>query len=75
MSMLEVWADTGRIIEREFTPEEKAQRAEDAKAEKQRDKERAAEASVRANAIAHAKTLGFTDEMIAVMYPGLASEK
>jgi hypothetical protein len=34
------------------------------------DKE-AADAAARAAAIAHAKSLGFTDEMIAVMYPGL----
>jgi hypothetical protein len=34
------------------------------------DKE-AADAAARADAIAHAKSLGFTDEMIAVMYPGL----
>jgi hypothetical protein len=31
-----------------------------------------ADAQARAAAIAHAKTLGFTDEMIAVMYPNLA---
>jgi hypothetical protein len=30
-----------------------------------------ADAQARAAAIAHAKTLGFTDEMIAVMYPNL----
>ena len=35
------------------------------------DKE-AADAAARAAAIAHAKSLGFTDEMIAVMYPGLS---
>jgi hypothetical protein len=34
------------------------------------DKE-AADAAARTAAIAHAKSLGFTDEMIAVMYPGL----
>ena len=34
------------------------------------DKE-AADAAARAAAIAHAKSLGFTDEMIAVMYPSL----
>jgi len=34
------------------------------------DKE-AADAEARVAAIAHAKSLGFTDEMIAVMYPGL----
>lgn len=31
----------------------------------------AASAAAREAAIAHAKSLGFTDEMIAVMYPGL----
>jgi hypothetical protein len=31
----------------------------------------AADAAARSAAIAHAKSLGFTDEMIAVMYPGL----
>ena len=30
------------------------------------------DAATRAAAIAHAKSLGFTDEMIAVMYPNLA---
>jgi hypothetical protein len=34
------------------------------------DKE-AAESAAREAAITHAKSLGFTDEMIAVMYPGL----
>ena len=34
------------------------------------DKE-AADAAARDAAIAHAKSLGFTEEMIAVMYPGL----
>jgi len=34
------------------------------------DKE-AADKAAREAAIAHAKSLGFTDEMIAVMYPGL----
>ena len=32
-----------------------------------------ADAAARAAAIAHAKSLGFTDEMIAVMYPGLTN--
>jgi hypothetical protein len=31
----------------------------------------AADAAAQAAAIAHAKSLGFTDEMIAVMYPAL----
>ena len=33
----------------------------------------AAEAAARADAIAHAKSLGFTDAMIAVMYPNLGA--
>jgi Na+-transporting methylmalonyl-CoA/oxaloacetate decarboxylase gamma subunit len=69
--ILEVWANTGEVVRREFTPEEKEQRAEHAKAEKQREEDFAARAQVHADAIAHAKALGFTDEMIAVMYPGL----
>ena len=32
----------------------------------------AAEAAARQAAVDHAKSLGFTDEMIAVMYPALA---
>lgn len=63
---------TGKVVEREFTPEELAQRKADEKAAKERAKQEAAQAEVRAAAAAHAKTLGFTDEMIAVMYPGLA---
>tara|TARA_R110000822_G_scaffold136054_1_gene273600 strand:- start:398 stop:622 length:225 start_codon:yes stop_codon:yes gene_type:complete len=34
----------------------------------------AGEAAARTAAVAHAKTLGFTDEMISVMYPNLGSE-
>ncbi len=33
----------------------------------------AADAAARAAAIAHAKSLGFTDEMISVMYPNLGN--
>ena len=33
-----------------------------------------AEQAARAAAISHAKSLGFTDEMITVMYPNLGSE-
>jgi hypothetical protein len=67
--------DPPTITERDFTPEELAQleadraAAEDA-AEAAADKA-AADAAARAAAIAHAKSLGFTDEMIAVMYPNL----
>jgi hypothetical protein len=34
----------------------------------------AGEAAARIAAIEHAKSLGFTDEMISVMYPNLGSE-
>lgn len=73
--VLEIFADTGEIIERDFTPEELSQRAKDqaaaeAAAQAAADKE-AADAAARDAAIAHAKSLGFTDDMIAVMYPGL----
>jgi hypothetical protein len=37
------------------------------------DKE-AADAAARVAAVAHAKSLGFTDEMIAAMYPGLGGQ-
>ena len=33
-----------------------------------------ADAAARTAAVAHAKSLGFTEEMIAVMYPSLGSE-
>ena len=74
--VIEVWADTGKVVERDFTPGELAQRKADEKAAKEQAKQEAAEqerqAEARAAAVAHAKTLGFTDEMIEVMYPGLA---
>lgn len=69
--------DPPTVIERDFTPEEveqilkdqqDAQYAADAAAAKA-----AADATAREAAIAHAKSLGFTDEMIAVMYPGLVA--
>jgi hypothetical protein len=73
--VLEITVPTGQRIERDFTPEEAAQRAKDqaeaeAAAQAAADKA-AADAAARGAAIAHAKSLGFTDEMIAVMYPGL----
>jgi hypothetical protein len=74
--VLEINVPTGERIERDFTPDEAAQRAKDqaaaeAAAQAAADKE-AADAIARDAAIAHAKSLGFTDEMIAVMYPGLS---
>jgi hypothetical protein len=73
---VEIDATTGKAVERPFTPEETAQRAADeAAAQAAADAAGAAEAEAaqaRADAIAHAKSLGFTDAMIAVMYPGLS---
>jgi hypothetical protein len=66
------------VTERNFTPEEAAQRdkdaasaAKDAKDKVDREK---ADAAATAAAIAHAKSLGFTDAMIAVMYPNLGAQ-
>jgi hypothetical protein len=68
----------GDVFQRDYSPEELAQRKVDEKAAKDQAKQQAAEearqAGVRAAAIAHAKTLGFTDDMIAVMYPGLGGD-
>jgi len=41
------------------------------KAQVDEDAKRAADQAARAAAVAHAKSLGFTDAMIAVMYPNL----
>jgi UDP-N-acetylmuramyl pentapeptide synthase len=66
---------TGERIQREFTSEELAQREADLAAAEAAAVEAAAiaeqNAQATAAAIAHAKSLGFTDEMIAVMYPNL----
>ena len=67
--------DPPTITERDFTPEETAQIEADAKAnaaaEKAKAKAEADAATARDAAIAHAKSLGFTDAMIAVMCPNL----
>ena len=73
--VLEINVPSGERIERDFTTDELAQREKDqaeaaAAAHAAADKE-AADKAARDAAIAHAKSLGFTDEMIAVMYPGL----
>lgn len=63
------------ITERAFTAEELAQREADQAAAEQAEADRAAAeakaAQDRVDAIAHAKSLGFTDGMISVMYPNL----
>ena len=75
MDVLEVTYPSGERVEREFTPEELAQREADRlafeKAEADRVAQEAAAAQAKADAVAHALSLGFTDEMIAVMYPNL----
>lgn len=67
--------DPPTVTERDYTPEENAQREADAKAyaaaEKAKAKAEAEAAAARTAAIEHAKSLGFTDAMITVMYPGL----
>ena len=67
--------DPPTVTERDFTADELAQleadqAAAEAAAQAQADKA-AADKAARDAAIAHAKSLGFTDAMIAVMYPNL----
>lgn len=73
--VLEINVQTGQRIDRDFTDAELGQREKDqaeaaAAAQAAAEKE-SADAAARKAAITHAKSLGFTDEMIAVMYPGL----
>jgi hypothetical protein len=67
----------GTVIERPWTPEELAQQQKDrddyAAAQAAQAATAAANAIATAAAIAHAKSLGFTDEMIGVMYPALVA--
>jgi hypothetical protein len=71
---VEMLAD-GTIIERPWTPEELAQQQKDrddyAAAQAAQEAAAAEAAKNAADAIAHAKSLGFTDAMISAMYPGL----
>jgi hypothetical protein len=71
---VETFAD-GTVIKRPWTPEELAQQAKDRQdyAAAQAAAEAAAMATdtAIADAVEHAKSLGFTDEMIRVMYPNL----
>ena len=75
--ILEMFADTGEVVERDRTPEEQAQYEADqaaaAQAEAEREAAEAATDEARTAAIEHAKSLGFTDSMIAVMYPNLGA--
>ena len=75
--ILEINAKTGERIERDRNPEEQAQYEADQAAQQAAEVETEAKAAQNAEAtaaaIAHAKTLGFTDAMIAVMYPNLGA--
>jgi hypothetical protein len=66
------------VMERDFTPEELAQLEADRLTAEQAAQaavdKAAADKAARDAAIAHAKSLGFTDAMIAVMYPNLITE-
>ena len=65
----------GTTFERPWTPEELAQQQKDrddyAAAQAAAEAAAAITAKNAADAIAHAKSLGFTDAMISAMYPGL----
>jgi len=75
--VLEVFANTGEVVERDRTKAEETQFKADqeaaAQAQAQFEANAEAAATTTAAAIAHAKSLGFTDAMIAVMYPNLGS--
>lgn len=75
VTTIDYTTDPPTVTERDFTPEELAQRTADiaaaqAAAKAEADKVKA-DAAARTAAIEHAKSLGFTDAMIAVMYPNL----
>lgn len=67
----------GSVIERPWTPEELAQQQKDrddyAAAQAAAEAAAATAAANAAAAIAHAKSLGFTDAMIGAMYPALVT--
>lgn len=69
--------ESGAVEVRRMTAEELAQRELDAAAAAEAAAAAAAAAAAQASAaeaaIAHAKSLGFTDEMIAAMYPNLVA--
>jgi hypothetical protein len=74
---VETFAD-GTVIERPWTPEELAQQQKDredyAAAQAAQEAAAATAAENAAAAIAHAKSLGFTDAMISAMYPALITQ-
>ena len=74
---IETFAD-GTTFERPWTPEELAQQAKDrddfAAAQAAAEAAAATAAANATAAIAHAKSLGFTDAMITAMYPALITQ-
>jgi len=75
MDVIEINSITGEVTERDFTADEVAQRKTDAASAKAT---ATAQATAKANRQAtitaardHAASLGFTDAMLAVMYPNL----
>ena len=71
--VLEVDALTGEETERGFNNAEKAQRAQDKKTQEAIDEaklaQQLADQAAADAAYAHAKTLGFTDDMLRMMFP------
>ena len=75
IDVLEVNAATGEVSTRDFTPAEAEQRAldqaENERIEAEKEAAKAAHAATIQEARNHAASLGFTDAMLAVMYPNL----
>lgn len=75
--VLEIFANTGEVLKRDRTKAEESQHEADqvaaAKSEAEAQAQAEATAAATIAAIAHAKSLGFTDDMIAVMYPNLGA--
>jgi hypothetical protein len=65
--------DPPTVTERDYTQAEAEQILKDAQDAQMAAAKAAADAEAVEAAIAHAKSLGFTDAMIAVMYPGLVT--
>jgi len=75
MDVIEINAITGEVTERDYTADELAQRKTDAANAKDQAKIKEDADSQRVATITasldHAASLGFTDAMLAVMYPNL----
>ncbi len=75
MDVMEINVITGKVVERDFTPDELAQRQVDKAASAQTAAAQEAAATIRVQALdaarAFALSLGFTEAMLAVMYPQL----